>query len=197
MYNLTPRMLQKLSEILVGFHQLFDGDRCSGWQLEEVFVQAIKSDTSAQHHIVDWREGGHDDKADIVVRINGTTYHVQIKSGKISQDKLTLSGHRLMRFKGDLGKITAYLNNPKADLIATPYKKIDDSDGRKHTYKICYVEQVKFTGLAVDKWKKKGEQYQQTNSEGVEFSLRPSMSWQVWWNIPISLIKVAKEINID
>ena len=196
MYSLTPRMLQKLVENLKNFHRLFDGNRCSGWQLEELFVHAINSDTTAQHHIVEWREHGHDDKEDIIVSANGNIHHVQIKSGTISGNMLILSGHRLGRFGGNLKEITDYLNSPKAGLIATPYKKIDDAEGRKHTYKVCYVEQVKLTGVVASNWQQKGKQYQQTNPSGVELSLRPSMSWQIWWKIPISLIKVAREIDI-
>lgn len=64
MYRLTPRMLQRLHHDLKKYHDLFTGGRCSGWELEELIVNAIKADTQAQHH-VRWREAGHDDKADI------------------------------------------------------------------------------------------------------------------------------------
>ena len=32
---------------------------------------------------------------------------------------------------------------------------------------------------------KVGAQYKQANSTGVEFSVCPSMSWQIWWAIPL------------
>ena len=57
-------------------------NRCSGWELEELIVNAITSDTQAQHH-VRWRGAGHDDEADIVVRLNGKEYLVQIKSAQV------------------------------------------------------------------------------------------------------------------
>lgn len=109
MYKLTARMLQNLNKGLTRFHELFDGGRCDGWGLEELIVKAIKSDTSAHHHVF-WKEAGHDDKTDIIVRINGGEFPIQIKSGKIySNGRLVLSGYRLGRFKGDFEKITDYL----------------------------------------------------------------------------------------
>ena len=33
-----------------------------------------------------------------------------------------------------------------------------------------------------------GKNFIHRNTSGVEVSLRPSMSWQVWWSIPLSLI---------
>ena len=32
---------------------------------------------------------------------------------------------------------------------------------------------------------------------GVEFSLRVSMSWQIWWVIPTKLIKIEENILIE
>lgn len=48
MYKLTPRMLQDLESGLRKFHDLFGSGRCDGWQLEELLVRAIQSDTQAQ-----------------------------------------------------------------------------------------------------------------------------------------------------
>ena len=41
-------MLQDLESSLRKFHALFGGGRCDGWQLEELLVRAIQSDTQAQ-----------------------------------------------------------------------------------------------------------------------------------------------------
>ena len=196
MYRLTPRMLQRLKRDFKKYHELFSGDRCSGWELEELIVVAIRSDTQAHHHVV-WREGGHDDMADIVVRTNGDMHPIQIKSGRIKKDYLTLSGHRLGRFEGDLGKITSYLNKKTANIMTIPYKKVDDKRGRKHIYQVSYVNIQHLTGLKSDRWQKPKTTYEQTNDSGVIFSLRPSMSWQIWWKIPIALIQQEREMVID
>lgn len=189
MYQLTPRMLQRLQRDLKKYHDLFDGGGCSGWELEELIVAAITSDTQTQHH-VRWREAGHDDLADIVVQTNGIEHAIQIKSGQVNgkAGKLTLSGHRLGRFDGNIQAITRYLNANNANVITVPYHKVDGEQGRQHIYQVCYVDVRNLTGLVDTRWTRKGTQHIQKNACGVGFSLRPSMSWQIWWSIPSELI---------
>ncbi len=188
MYRLTPRMLQRLNRDLGKYHELFDGGRCAGWELEELIVAAIQSDTRAQHQ-VRWREAGHDDLADIAVRTNGETHPLQVKSGKISAKRPALSGHRLGRFAGDFGAITRYLNANSANLFTVPYHQTNDQRGRKHIYRVCYVDVQRLTGLKAGGWAAKGKQFVQTNGAGVGFSLRPSLSWQIGWAVPVDLIE--------
>lgn len=195
MYRLTPRMLQYFEQGLRRFHDLFSGGRCLGWQQEELIVGAIKADTQAQHHVF-WKEGGHDDEADIQVRTNGDLHPLQIKSGKVSAGKLALSGHRLGRFNGDLRRITDYLNANSANILTVPYEQIDDDNGRTHIYTVSYVDVHHLTGLQADKWVKRGASYKQMNSYGVEFSLSPSMSWQIWWRVPLGLVEESPSIRI-
>lgn len=186
MYRLTPRMLQRFKRDLGKYHELFSGGRCGGWEQEELIVNAIKADTSAQHH-VQWQEAGHDDKADIRVRTNGETHPIQIKSGQIKQEHLVLSGHRLGRFKGDMKEITNYLRSTEANIISVAYTRMDDDDGRKHIYQVRYVAIHMLQDLSVKNWKKKGTNFEQINSFGIKFEIHPSMSWQIWWKIPLEL----------
>ena len=193
-------MLQRLRRDLTTYHGLFSGDRCKGWELEELIVAAITSDTQAQHH-VRWKEAGHDDAHDIDIRTNGETHAIQIKSGKIqggrtTPQKLMLSGHRLGRFAGDLEEITDYLNAKSANIITVPYRKTESEQGRQHIYQVCYIDVKHLTGLRAGEWAERGKQYVQTNADGVEFSLRPSMSWQVWWAVPVDLIESTGEFAI-
>ena len=188
-YRLTPRMVQNLASFLKKYHELFSGGRCAGWELEELVVKAIKSDTQANHH-VKWREGGHDFEEDINVRTNGQSYSLQIKSGQIKNDCLVLSGNRLGRFDGDFSKITGFLNNKKDNVISLPYNVVDDEKGRTHKYKLVYIDIILLKGLSEDQWQEKGKQYIQKTSQGVECSLRPKMSWQIWWQIPLDLLEL-------
>ena len=187
MYKLTPRMLQHFKQDLHRYHNLFDGGRCQGWELEELLVKAIKSDTSVNHQPL-WREKGHDDKADVTIRQNDSVWPINVKSGEIKKDKIVLSGHRLGRFEGDMPDITRYLNNINSNLIAVPYSMLEDSSGRHHRYKVIYINQDYLRGLRDDAWEEHGKQYIQTNHHEVLFSLRPSMSWQIWWKIPTKLL---------
>ena len=203
MYQLTPRMQQALQQSLKKYHELFDGGRCSGWELEELIYKSIQSDNTAGHHAT-WKEGGHDDQADVRVRVNGEKYPLQIKSGEIKQIKsgderkphLVLSGHRMTRFKGDFKAITEYLNEERADFLSVPYRKVDDDTGRHHIYRIVYVEGIYLRQLNPDQWEKVKSSWRQVNPYGVIFTVSPSMSWQVWWRIPLSLVHHSPEFVI-
>ena len=198
MYRLTPPMLQNFERGLRDFHDLISGGPCHVWQLEELLVKAIQSDMQSQHSVF-WQGGSHDDKADMRVRTNGEVHPLQIKSGRITGKrvpKLVLSGHQLGRFKGDLAAITDYLNNRTANIVCVPYERIDDERGRQHIYTVSYVDIESLQGVNPDGWTKSGASWKQTNPSGVELSLNPSMSWQVWWRIPVRLIHETPPIVI-
>lgn len=180
-------MLQHLKRNLESYHELFDGGRCSGWELEELVVKAIKSDTQAQHQVY-WKEAGHDDKADILVRTNGQEHSIQIKSGEVKANRLVLSGHRFGRFNGDLNQITRYLAAKTDNMLSIAYERVDDDRGRQHIYQVSYV---RINTIKPDKtgWDKKGKSIFQLNRFDVRLSLHPTMSWQIWWRIPIELVE--------
>ncbi|MDE2759317.1 MAG: hypothetical protein OXH90_03325 [Paracoccaceae bacterium] len=188
-YRLTPRMLQSFRNDLTSFHHLFTGSRCSGWQLEELIWRAINSDPATGHHAL-WREAGHDDQADIVVRINGRYIPLQIKSGKVTSPRrlnyqiLKISGHRLTRFEGDFERITEYLNHRPAEILSVSYRRLEDDQGLSHEYTIRHIDSEILTGLIPENWIQQGTSHYQTNAQGVDFKLSPNMSWQIWWTIP-------------
>lgn len=198
MYELTPRMEQKFRSLLAEFHRLFDGSRCSGPLLEEILVNSIKSDTRSQHHTI-WEESRHDDNHDILVETNGQRHFLKIKSGTVtgkdSKRVLTLSGHRLGRFEEDLDEISDYLNKSVSQIISIPYRQVDDESGRSHFYRITYISSEILKGVSGNDWVKKGKQFKAINEYGVELTLSPKMSWQVWWKIPYQLVKEKDEFN--
>lgn len=190
-------MLQALDERMAAYHSLFSGGGCKGWQLEESIVKAIQADTSARHNVF-WQEAGADDKADITVTVDGKTYLLQVKTGKVMGGRLNLSGYRLGRFHGDLDKITQYLNERSNFIVSAAYTKIDDDRGRTHKYEIRYIEPEMIGDLDPKSWISKGKagMLVQTNGFGVEASLRPSMSWQVWWSIPTDALPPIRIITV-
>jgi hypothetical protein len=188
MYKLTDRMLQALEKDLRKFHELFQGGRCQAWQLEELIAKAIRSDFNKSDKVV-WKGNGHDIGCDILVNDN---IEIQIKSGAVDNKSLTLSGHRLGRFKGDLQEITYFLNNNLYLLIAVPYYDKDCELGKSHIYQIFYLNTKILRLEDHKKWtekkgKKGGVSYYATNNFGVVLSIHPAMSWQIWWNIPLNL----------
>ena len=195
MYRLTPRMMQHFRRDLERYHDLFTGGRCSGWELEELLVRAILSDSQAHHHAI-WTEKGRDDEADIRVQVNGTEHLLQVKSGEVNAGRLVLSGHRLGRFQGDLIRITDYLRSRTADFLSVAYRKVDDATGRRHIYQISYVESTLLHQLDANSWERPNSSYKQESDEGVIFTITPSMSWQVWWRIPLAHVDQEQPIEI-
>lgn len=196
MYRMTGRMLQHFQRDLLRYHDLFSGGRCQGWEQEELIVRAIKSDMSAHHHVI-WKEAGHDTEADIVVRTNGDFYPIQIKSGKVDGGgRLVLSGYRMGKYQNDWPAITEYLKSKQANLLSVTYEMIDGDKGRQHIYQVSYIDAEILREISADAWEKVGKQYKQTNSEGVEFSVRPSMSWQIWWAIPLEHVVQEESFTI-
>ena len=195
MYTLSQAMLQKLEKDLRTYHNLFSGYRCSGEEMQELISRAIESDTHRQHH-ARWKKPRHSDQPDITIHAKGGTDLVKIKSGKWTRKGLTLSGHRLGRFKENFIEITRYLNNLSTDMLAIPCTTTDNKKRRAFTYKICQIDIQYLTGLRANQWRRVKAQYTQTNLHGVEFSIRPTMSWQIWWTIPRNLIQGNYEIQI-
>lgn len=185
MYKLTDIMLQSLEKDLRKFHELFQGGRCQAWQLEELIAKAIRSDFSKSEGVI-WKGNGHDIGCDIIIN---NKHHIQIKSGKIEGDFLKLSGHRLGRFNSDLEQISDFLNKNDYVLISVPYYLEKGDFGKKHVYQIFYIDT---NILKIDdhtSWQKIKKNYFLTNKKGVQLSLHPSMSWQIWWKIPLSILE--------
>lgn len=195
MYRLTARMVQEFRKNLERYHDLFSGGRCSGWELEELIFKSIQTDNVAQHQAF-WREGGHDDLADIQVIVSGRKFNLQIKSGRVKAKRLVLSGYRLTRFEGSLPEISNYLNSIDTEVLSVPCNQVDDDEGRRFVYQIVYVQREYLRGLRAADWTKKGKSYKQENEFGVEFTLSPSMSWQIWWRIPVELLTETHEFSI-
>lgn len=198
MFELTSQMSKDLCADLKRYHALVSGQRCSGVALEEFIVRAIKSNSGTSCKVV-WRGSGHDDQPDISMSRNGRTHHIRVKSGEIKSRAgyLSLSGFRLGRFKNDWRKITSYLNTADGNLISLPYRKTKSENYITHIYQLAYVDVSVLRGLKMDHWKKRNSFYEQTSKFGVLFSVRPTMSWQVWWSIPLSLVHFGETFEVQ
>ncbi len=196
MYRLTPNMEQALRKSLEEYHRLFHNLRCSGEQLEALIFKAIQLDSEAGHQ-ASWQAGAHDTEADIRVRVNGELYPLQIKSGTVTRNGyLRLSGSRLTRFRENFGAITEYLNSSGSDILSVSYRQENNRTGRYHIYRIRYVDREYLHQLSEDAWVQSGQSWKQTNQYGVNFTLSPSMSWQIWWELPLDLLDESPEFTI-
>ena len=193
MYKLTDIMLQNFEKSLIEFHKLFQGGRCQAWQLEELLAKAIRSDFSVAEKVT-WKGNGHDIDADIIVN---DSHYLQVKSGKIkNKNYLEISGHRLGRFQGDFEKIKNFLNKSSYIIVSIPYEEAKDSKGIIHTYKIFYVPPNIMN--ITNGFSSEGKSYVSINENKVVIKIHPSMSWQVWWKIPLYLLDIpSREIVIS
>lgn len=209
MYKLTSRMVQNLERSLTQFHSLFQGKRCDSWQMEELITRAINSDTAAKHH-AKWTEGGHDDKADIVVIDNKkVTHSLQIKSGvvvnkmydyptgRVKLPSVVISGHRLTRFNNNFTDINNYLRSRKAEVLAVPCATIDDVSGRVFEYVIKYLDPHLIYPDCNAQWSTVGKGKKgHFNQHGAYLTVTNSLSSQVWWQIPEHLFISDKVMSI-
>lgn len=203
-FKFSENSLNILKQKLEQHHKLYKKIRSKAEYLEEIVAQALEEDGQK----IEWDPAGHAKDQDIKVN---NTHTLQIKSGTQTKKALRVSGHRLGRFLDEENKksdkflisVTDYLNKAKYQVVSLsdPISKAKQKQQfeqkiYKHVYEIRYVNVEKLKNVKAKEWKKVGKQYKQTNSFGVELSIIPKLSHQVWWKIPLDLTKKDCEINI-
>lgn len=187
-FKFSENSLNIFKEKIKSHHELYKKIRCKAEYLEEIIVQSLRSTKEK----VKWNPAGHEQEKDILVN---DTYKIQIKSGTLTQSKLKVSGHRLGRFENNFNKITDFLNKLDSDIYATtnPSPRMSTNE---HKYHLYYVNKKAITGIKKEDWEKSGAGYKNKNTIGTIFLLKPTMSWQIWWEIPLSYAEKVYEINI-
>ena len=165
-YRLSQQNKKRIQSLLKEYHKLFPNLKCKGECLEHIVAKAIGGEVL----------GGHDKHSDI--KVNG--FDVQIKSGEIRKDILTISGHRLTRFKEDFNGINTFLSSIETIIISVPTKK------KTFDYLIFEIDPELLKPSK--EWTQKGKSFYQVNSNNVKLSISPSMSWQIWWKIPLEIL---------
>ncbi len=198
MYKLTPRMLKGFERKLKKYHALFEGGRCEGFHQQELIVKAIESAARGEFQIT-WKGRTHSDKPDIIIKTEKEEHLLKIRSGKEIEDQIDVSGYRFSKHRNKANKfdlITQFLNSRDVNIICIIHDKKDDEAGRRDVYNIYYLDINKLKGISPTGWLNPNTFHIQTNSHGVEFSLRPAMSWQIWWKVPKNLFEEMHEIVI-
>jgi hypothetical protein len=99
-----------------------------------------------------------------------------------------------------LQKISNFLNSNDYLLIAAPYYENENQNGKQHNYQLIYMNaDILKSSNWVAKYSKdnsKISQYHCINDFGVYCSVNPSMSWQVWWEIPMKNIKEENKTRL-
>lgn len=208
LFELTASMMRHFRNSLRQYHNTFDHGRCKADELEELLVKAIMSDAveskggqkgTKQSIGVTWTPGSHQLIDIVVVDEAGSAHEIQVKSGVLKPTKqmVEISGNRLGRYvdftkaqqfdQPARARITTFLQQNTLEMISVWHRKADTIWGDDHEYIVTYLDAAPLCDVNPDSWRRKGSQWLQTNSHGIEFSLRPTMSWQIWWLIPETL----------
>ena len=92
------------------------------------------------------------------------------------------------------------MNRPDAaDIILLAYQRVDGEMGRRHIYKVGYLP-IEMLRVVPENWLKsvspKGAvTYRQINQRSIHMRIVERLSWQVWWDVPISLIEWEREMS--
>ena len=83
-------------------------------------------------------------------------------------------------FKDNFSEINNFLSSFKSVIVSVPTKK--------NTFDYLIYEIDPRILKPLDLWERKGKSYFQVNKNNVRLTISPSMSWQVWWRIPIKIL---------
>lgn len=207
--------LSHLELLLKIFHVPIRNISCKAEYLEELFYTALKHRYPDAN--IQWNAGSHSVGTDITLDeagSDGRTYQFSIKSGRERTAKGTdtsfidVSGSRLQSKLGVTSEglpaariwessgqsLVDWLNNHHKDFIVLMAPSVKE-DG-VITYEIRYVSPELFSYPDASAWVQKGAELRATLASGIEVSLRPTMSWQIWWKIPKEATRLIKRISI-
>jgi len=126
-----------------------------------------------------------------------------MKSGKLNDNFISISGHRLTKANGDFDEINRILKSNVSNLVVCCNYTL--STGKKQ-YIIRYIDEEKFSyPITGSEWKPKystrknkieASLYEWNSPNGIRMTITPSMSWQIWWFVSLSFFRVGPIITI-
>jgi hypothetical protein len=194
LFTLPAIAVRHLGDFCRTYHGIWRKTKLTAHHLEEALVNALSYYEPYEHHLV-WKSNSHSAKADIQITAP-TRVGLSIKSGTSGKgkyrDMLSVSGHRLTRAQGDLNTISTYLR----ELIPDVMLCFVHNATLRH-YECLYIDAAVFLyPTDARQWvpqmgEKRGKvsQYLFTSPGGLIVSVKPPLSWQVWWTIPRKLCR--------
>ena len=192
----SPRFISHLRDLLTQHHRLYRTPAKAEF-LEDLVYQALKR--TQPDLSLEWSPQSHRVLYDIRIEdpLHGAL-EVSIKSGAQSKNKLVLSGFRMQSVmaahKGDApGSEPSQVQGDAIveALTAMASKSSTVSISFCPTLRHYQIRPLNSTLLVPppwSNWTQSGAKIKGTSAAGVSFELVRSLSWQIWWKIPLHLM---------
>jgi hypothetical protein len=199
LFTLSRMTERSLQERFQAFHGIFRKNKCTGSYVEEIAYRALTMDHELGERVA-WSSGSHSAIADIRILAPSGDIGLSVKSGKPVKghpDLIQIPGHRLSRAHGDLNLVNAILRKQVSDVVLCFLH-----NPLSEEYQIIYIDAPVFvypttsTGWHATIGHKNGRiaQYSWTSPHGLVAEIKPDLSWQIWWTIPLALCRIGSAI---
>jgi hypothetical protein len=213
--------LDYLQFLLQSFHGVIKHSPCKGEYLEELFWRTLKHRYAGLDVV--WEAGSHQKSKDIDVRspagaLPAFSLPVSVKSGQWNkaEDALSISGPRTQSVVASSGggstlqiwqsgggaRLVEHLNSADSEIVIfAASKPRNASFPDRIIYDICCLKPDLFEYPDVEDWEcvrsaSGSYTFRAVLSSGVIISVRPSMSWQIWWEIPRRAVRLLRRMEI-
>lgn len=205
-YQFSDLSIEELKRRIGSHHLLYKRARCSGIELEENVFNAILADPEYKSKI-HWEPGSHRAGTDIEIDLTTYLYKMSVKSGTwIKKDVIKVSGNRLGKYlknKNFPSAVEFLMGNRSHVTLCTPMRTEMIDDSPVLGYDLVHVPQSAFVYPdSLSDWTEKKTkaggiaQYEWRSPDGMLSEIKPSLAFQIWWEIPRSLCEVREFIPI-
>jgi hypothetical protein len=194
LFVLPSVSIHALQDMCQTYHGIWRQTKLTADLLEEAIARALEYHEPYRGHVT-WQARSHNTKADILL-LAPVPLELSVKSGTPLKGKnremLEISGHRLTRAGGNMHIINQLLRALISDVVLCFVHHAS-----RRQYECLYIDAAVFVyPLDAGGWEPKmGEkrgrisQYVFRSPGGLVSTIKPPMSWQIWWNIPRSLCR--------
>lgn len=198
-FRFKRSIIERIRNDLIKYHEIFDDPKnaCKDLRTEEIYKNAMVDEIKGKKlsRYIKWECGSHSDKSDIEVlpyRPFYVPFHMSIKSGSISGNYVKISGWRLAEIykEGGMVAVNEYLKNHIQDVVIsmTGFRE----EPGKWKYVIRYIPNTIFIYPdSADAWTEPTDaanRYKYTMENGIKCAISPTLSHQLWWEIPQKII---------
>lgn len=216
---LNEEMLKTFQNNLEQYHDVVPDIACKGTVLENLLARSLQEScrNAYPNTFVEWDPESHNKGPDITIHEYlenpSKKCSLSVKSGQVSSVKdeyyLNISGSRLQSAIEDAEEknhtdnwlvhgdsIIEHIENiqKKSPVLSVASEK----DAYGFTYRMSIIKPKLLTTLPnANEWEKRGNAFFTQNKDGVIATIKPSLSWQIWWTIPVKKILLIDKIRVN